>query len=271
MSSEKSLFDDSQIRSSVTAGFKNTFRAVSLILKSKGLFLYFTVPFLLNIVILSLIFFFTYTSLIPLIQNALAGEQWYMQFLRIMVSPVLFILLSIFTVLIYSIAGSIITAPFLDLLSSRTEKISGSARPDEKFSFTEFLSDIFRALANSIRLLVLIVMINILLLVLNVIPGGSFIYALLNFFSALFFYGFQFYDFPLERRKFGFNDKLKITWKFRRSVLGTGLSFFVISFVPVIGFLGLNLCTMGAAITFTEDINPALSGKGSRTETGQQV
>jgi len=258
MTSKKNLFRAVKFRSSLPAGFFNTFRSFSLAGKNRGLLLYFLIPFILNIAVLSGIFYFSYTSLIPFAHSFLAGDQWYMDFLRLLLSPVLFILLSIFTILIYSIAGGIITAPFLDLLSLKTERIIGSRYSDEKFSIKEFLSDIFRALTNSIRLLFLIILINLILLILNLIPGGSFIYAALNFFSALFFYGFQFYDFPLERRRYSFSEKLRITWKFKWSVFGSGLAFFLLSFIPVIGFLGLNLCTIGAAKTFTEDIESAL-------------
>ncbi len=261
MSTRHQLFEKVKVKSSLFSGFFNTFRAFSLAWKTKSLLIYFIIPFILNIAILSSILYFSYTSLVPMAQSFLSGDQWYMQFLRVLVSPVLFVLISIFTVFIYSIAGGIITAPFLDILSSKTEKVIGRNNSDDTFSLKEILSNIFRALLNSIRLLILIIVINFILLLLNIIPGGSFLYAFLNFLSALFFYGFQFYDFPLERRRYSFNEKLSITWKFKWSVLGSGLAFFLVSFIPVVGFLGLNLCTIGATLTFTEDIEPALAPK----------
>ena len=258
MSSRNRLFKKVKVRSSLFTGFFNSFRSFSLACNSKGVLIYFVIPFLLNIVILTAIFYFSYSSLVPLIKSALSGDQWYMQFLRVLISPVLFVLLSIFTVLVYSIIGGIVTAPFLDLLSSKTEKVLGIENSGESFSLATLLSDIFRALFNALRLLFLIVAINVFLLLLNIIPGGSFVYAFINFLSALFFYGFQFYDFPLERRRYSFSEKLSITWKFKWSVFGSGLAFFLVSFIPVIGFLGLNLCTMGATKTFVEDIKPVL-------------
>jgi CysZ protein len=260
MASGTRLFKKAEIRSSLYRGFFNTFRSFSLLSRNRSMLIYFVVPFILNILILTGIFYYSYTTLIPVIQSFLSGDAWYMTFLRVLVSPVLFVLFSIFTIFIYSIAGAIITAPFLDLLSFKTERVLGNKSPEESVSIREMASDILRALSNSIRLIILIIMINIFLLLLNLIPGGSFIYAFLNFLSALFFYGFQFYDFPLERDRYSFNEKLRITWKFRRSVFGTGLAFFLMSFIPIIGFLGLNFCTVGAAVTYTEDINPVLTG-----------
>jgi CysZ protein len=260
MASGNRLFKKAEIRTSLYRGFINSFRTFSLLRENRSMLIYFVVPFILNILILSGIFYYSYTTLIPMLQSFLSGDAWYMQFLRILVSPVLFILFSIFTILIYSIAGGIITAPFLDLLSFKTERVLGNKSPEESVSIGEMVSDILRALSNSIRLILLIILINIVLLLLNLIPGGSFIYAFLNFLSALFFYGFQFYDFPLERDRYSFNEKLRITWRFKGSVFGTGLAFFLMSFIPVIGFLGLNFCTVGAAVTYTEDIDPVLTG-----------
>lgn len=257
MSTKPALFKNSEVKSSMISGFRNTFRSLGLVTGNKNLLLYFVIPFLLNILILSGIFYFAYTSLMPMAESFLSGNQWYMQVIRFLVSPVLLIMLSIFTIFIYSIMGGIITAPFLDLLSSETEKVLG-VKNDEKLSIKEILSDIFRALMNTIRLLILIIMINLILLLLNLIPGGSFVYAFLNFLAALFFYGFQFYDFSLERRRYRFNEKLKITWKFKWSVFGTGFAFFLVSFIPVAGFLGFNLCTVGATVTFIEDMKDSL-------------
>jgi CysZ protein len=258
MSARTALFKNSEIKSSMISGFSNTFSAFGLIMKNKSLIPYFVIPFILNIIILSVIFYFAYTSLLPMAETFLAGNQWYMQIIRFLVSPVLLILLSIFTVFIYSIMGGIITAPFLDLLSSETEKVLG-VKNDENFSLKQLISDILRALMNTLRLLILVVFINLVLLLLNLFPGGSFVYAFINFLTALFFYGFQFYDFPLERRRYRFNEKLRITWKFKWSVLGTGFAFFLVSFIPVIGFLGFNLCTVGAAVTFIQDIKDSLA------------
>ena len=115
---------------------------------------------------------------------------------------------------------------------------------------------------NSIRLLLIIFLINIVLLILFILPGGSFLYSITGFFTSIFFYGFQFYDFPLERMKLPFSEKLGLCWRWRRTVAGTGAAFLVLSFIPVIGFMGLNLATVGATLLFAEKIRAnLLTGK----------
>ena len=105
MVSGNQLFQKAEIRTSLYRGFINSFRTFSLLRENRSMLIYFIVPFILNILILSGIFYYSYTTLIPLLQSFLSGDAWYMQFLSILISPVLFILFSIFTILIYSIAG----------------------------------------------------------------------------------------------------------------------------------------------------------------------
>jgi uncharacterized protein involved in cysteine biosynthesis len=109
---------------------------------------------------------------------------------------------------------------------------------------------------------VLLLFLNLALLFLNLIPGGAFIYAFLNFFFTAFFYGFQFFDYPLEKRFYSFREKLRICWRFKLTLSGNGTAFFLMSFIPVAGFLGLNSATVGAAISFKKYIEPALEKKG---------
>ena len=237
-------------KDSFFAAFKEVFAAFSFVSENKGMVKYFVIPFILNIIILSAVFYFSYTSSVPAVKEFLAGDAWYLKLLSMMVAPVIILLLTLVTIIIYSIVGGIITAPFLDLLSEKTERCAGIEESDTPFSISEMVSDIYRALTNTIKLLLIIIMINILLLILLILPGGSFLYSITGFLTSIFFYGFQFYDYPLERAKLNFSQKMKVTWKWRRSVSGTGAAFFLVSFIPVIGFLGLNLATVGAALVY---------------------
>ncbi len=246
------------------AAFKMVFSSAGFVSENKGLLKYFILPFLLNIILLSAVFYFSYSSAVPILKNLLAGDEWYLRMLSMMVAPVIIILLAFGTVIVYSAAGGIAAAPFLDLLSENVERRAGIPESGEGFSMSGLLKDIYRALMNTIKLLLIIISINLLLLILFIIPGGSFIYAFTSFFTSIFFYGFQFYDYPLERIKLSFSGKLKICWRWRRSVAGTGAAFFLLSFIPGIGFLGLNLATVGAALTYAERMRNTITGGNSR-------
>jgi CysZ protein len=256
------MFNKTKIKDTASGGFKDVLYSFSFVSENKSLIKYYIIPFLLNLIILSAIFYFSYNSLNPWLQGLTAGDAWYMKALSMIISPVLFVILLITTIFLYTILGTIIASPFLDFLSSKTEEIYSGISPDADLSLTESIKDIIRTTKNALKLLVLLLFLNLALLFLNFIPGGAFIYAFLNFFFTAFFYGFQFFDYPLEKRFYSFREKLRICWRFKRTLSGNGTAFFLMSFIPAIGFLGLNSATVGAAISFKKYIEPALVKKG---------
>jgi len=248
--------DDSFIRGLAAAP-----RSLSFIRSNRGMIKYFVVPFLLNIFILSLIVFFTYTAVYDLLFRLVAGTAWYNRFLEIVLAPLLVLLLAILIVLLYSILGSVITAPFNDFLSQKVEETMTGSRFDEKLTLSAAIRDIFRVIVNVVKLLLLVILVQLLLLLLNLVPAaGSVLYAILGFLTTSFFVGFQFFDFPLERRRYRFGEKMAVAWRFKRTVAGVGASMFLMTFIPVAGFLGLNIATVAAAILFVERVMPALRG-----------
>ncbi len=253
------MFKKIKITDTASGGFADVVNSFSFVSQNKSLIKYYIAPFLLNIIILSGIFYFSYNSLNPWLQGFLSGDAWYINFLSLILSPVLFVILLIATILFYSIAGTIIASPFLDFLSSKTEAIYSGVSPESDLSFVESIKDIIRTTKNAVKLIFLLLFLNILFLFLNFFPGGSFIYAFLNFFFTAFFYGFQFFDYPLEKRFYSFREKLRICWRFKKTLAGNGAAFFLISFIPLAGFLGLNAATVGAAISFKKYMEPALT------------
>lgn len=246
-------------RGSFLQAFKAVFSSMKMV-KQYKLYGYFIIPFLLNIIILSAIFYFSYINLTPLLEGLVTGDGIVFDALRFIIKPLIIIIQLILTILIYSIVGTIITSPFNDILSEKLEeKISGQ-KFNEKFSLSAALSDIARVIRNIVKLLIAIAAINIALLLLTFIPFfGAVLYTVLSLLVTIFFLGFQFYDFPLERRRQTFGEKLKTLLYFKTQTLGVGAAFFLLSYIPIIGFLGLNMATIGATSMFVEHIKPAIT------------
>ena len=241
-------------------GFFSSFHALKIVNANKKLWLYFIIPFIINLVLLSAIFYFSYNYIYPFILNIIpSGDTWYLSLLRWITGPIVIIILGIICAFLFSISGNIITAPLNDPLSARVEELLSSRKFNDKFSLPEIWRDIIRILKNTIKLLILLILFNLVILLFNIVPAlGSLIYSILGFLSMLFFLGFSFFDFPLERRKLNFNQKLRIVWKFKFLCMGLGLSFIVLSVIPILGFLALNLATIGAAYIFVTCIDPNL-------------
>jgi len=239
--------------------FLSVFTSLSLVKKHR-LYAYFIIPFLLNIVILSSIFYFSFHTLKPLIDNLITGSGFIFDMLRFIITPLLLIIQLIITIFIYSIIGSIITAPFNDFLSKKIEITAFGENFDEKFSLKVLITDILRVVANLIKLLLLMIIAHLLIFLLNIIPVlGNILYVVLGFLITAFFFGFQFYDFPLERRRYTFGKKLKTTLRFVPQVIGVGVGFFLLSMIPIVNFLGLNMATIAATVMFSNYIKPIIA------------
>ena len=208
-------------------GLNVIIRAWRLVIKGKGLKKYFIIPFFLNLILLTLIYYISYLFIYPEIASLLPhGAEWYLKIVRWFISPLIIILLALICVLIYSITGTIITALFNDLLSSRVESLLTGLVLEEKFSISILVKDIARITQNILKLFILVAFINFIIYAINFIPiVGIFIYSILSFMSFLFFLGAQFFDFPLERRGLKFGDKLKVLWEYRYMKIGLGLGF----------------------------------------------
>ena len=134
-------------KGSLIEAFSNVFASLSLVKKYR-LYAYFIIPFLLNIAILSSIVYFSFYALKPLIDSQITGSGFIFSALRFIIAPVLLIIEIIIAVLIYSIVGGIIIAPFNDFLSKKIEINAFGENFDEKFSFKLIITDILRVAAN---------------------------------------------------------------------------------------------------------------------------
>ncbi len=247
-------------------GLMSNMDAFNLLSKHKGLSIYYILPFLLNIVILTGLILLTYNIIEPRLTGLFGWKtdililSWLLKGISFILKPVLFMVISIIFMLCYTIIGSIITSPFTDYLALKVEEQVYGLNFDEPFSMGMIIKDIVRVIKNIIKLMILSMIIGFFAGFLNVIPViGTILFMVVNFMITTFFLGFQFFDFPLERRRFGFSEKLKVLWKCKFMVMGVGTGFFVLSFVPLVGFLGLNNATIGATVCFLEHIKPTLN------------
>lgn len=242
---------------SLVKAFLYVFESIHIPFKHKNLFIYFAVPFILNLLLLSALVYFTFSYIHPQVSALLTGDGVIIKIARYVITPVLFFLVLILSMLIYSITGTIICSPFNDLLSKKIEELVSGKNCDEPFSIIRLFRDIFRIAANMAKLIILMLLIYIIILLLNIIPIlGSALYVFIGFGVTSFFLGFQFFDFPMERRRINFDEKLKIAVANAPAVTGVGAAYFILSFIPVVGFLGLNLATIAATRIFLEDMDP---------------
>lgn len=89
------------------SGFLAPFRAIGLVRERKGLKGYFIIPFFINIALLSVLAWFSWTCIYPALASLIPqGDAWYLAVLRWMATPFLLAAFTVFLVLFYSIGGA---------------------------------------------------------------------------------------------------------------------------------------------------------------------
>ena len=244
-----------KIKSTFLEGFGASFASFRLIGKNKSILFFYIIPFLLNIIILSLLVYLAFSNIAPFLRNYLTGDAWYIRLLNTLIAPILLMLLFFITVIVYGFLGNILCSPFLNTLSQKTQEIISGKKYHESFSFKGFLQNFTRTFKNFFKMLLIIIIVSLFSMLLLFIPVvGAVLYSIIGYITSSFILGLQFIEYPLEREKYTFTQKLRIAWKFRYSVIGLGMSFLIVSTIPILGFLGINMGVMGGAIIFEKNI-----------------
>ncbi len=142
-------------------------RSLRFIRSNRGMMKYFAVPFFLNLIILSAIVFFTYTMVYDPLYSLVKGNAWYNRVLEFVLAPSWSWCWALLIVLLYSIIGSVITAPFNDFLSQKVEETITGERFEDELTFSAVMKDMLRVITNVIKLLCLIILVQLLLLFLE--------------------------------------------------------------------------------------------------------
>lgn len=248
----------------ISAGLKAVYSAFGWIKRHKKLRRYFILPAILSLVLLAGAVTGFYILLLPLLDRLPQSDHavWgrILELLRPVLAAAVFSLLVLLALLAYSSLGSVIIAPFNDLLSEQVEKIRHADDFDAAFSLRRLAGDLSRVAANVARMLFSLLGVFLGLAVLNAVPViGTWLHLGMTFLYTLFTFGFQFLEFSLERRRLNFSQKLRIAWRYRYHTLGLGLGFLILTFIPIVDFLGLNLGAIAGTNIFIDHIQPALS------------
>jgi CysZ protein len=146
--------------------------------------------------------------------------------------------------------GVVVGSPWYGRLSRRIEAIEGLAAPPEMGGF---LRDVARSLGYEAKKLSLVVGVGLGLLLLNVVPlAGSGIAAVGGVALAATVAGLDFLDHPLERRRFGFRQKLGYLRRGLPGTAGFGLACVALTSVPILNLLAVPLCVAAGALFFCD-------------------
>jgi CysZ protein len=129
----------------------------------------------------------------------------------------------------------IIGSPLFAYLSEKTEAIIEGK--DFPFNFSQLLKDIVRGIRVALRNSLWQTVYTISILILSFIPLVGWITPVISMFVECYYYGFSMLDYSCERHKLSPSESFAYIGQRRGLAIGNGLVFYLMHFIPFVGWV----------------------------------
>jgi CysZ protein len=218
-----------------------------------GLWRYAVAPILLNLLVTSLVLALLIASALyfayrihPWFTQRYHGSAWglTLEFAAVVATILVAMTLAFVT---WVLLNNILTGHFNAKLARAVEIQLGM--PESEMREVSLRYQVADALRDLSRL----TLINVGLLALNIIPViGSILAVVLGIYFDGFVFGFDYLDLPMELRGMRRMDKLARAKSFRAQTIGLGTSVFLLNFIPIVGSVFLGTAATGAVLLHRE-------------------
>lgn len=233
--------------SDFSRGFLYPFRAAGFIRKHGGLIKYIIVPFLINVVLLSLAVYWGLSFFNSVVVHFIPqGDAWYWVILSYFLWTAAVLLTMILIFFGFTVTGSIIASPFNDILSEKTEEILTGIPHEEPFVLRVFLKDATMTVIDESKKVAVFVVLMLLLLPLNLFPGGTLPYSVLSVLLTVFFLTVEYTGYVFSRKHLTFRDQRRFIFSRKFLLTGFGVGVMAVLAVPFLQFFSIPLGVVGA-------------------------
>jgi len=225
---------------------------IRFIARNPRLVRYFALPVLINTIVYgagAYIFF----SKLPDLLNWIFGEPevWYMKALFFVAGIIIAAVFALFLMFTFTALGIVVAGPFLDVLSRKVDEIRLGMDPAPEGG--SFLREVRKVLASQVKKLLLFVLVQGLLLFAYLVPLiGEIVGLPLQVLVTFFFLAWEFWDFPMERRKMDFAAKKDFLKKYKIEAVSFGAVCFFYMMVPLLNFILMPASVAGATVLVSD-------------------
>ena len=161
-------------------------------------------------------------------------ESW-LNFLVIVGQVLIMGVLFLFYFSLFKFLFLIIGSPVFAYLSEKTESIIQGR--DFPFSFPQLLKDIARGIKIALRNLLWQTVYLMAILILSFIPVIGWLGPLIALLVECYYFGFSMLDYSSERNKLSASQSIDFISRHKGLAIGNGLVFYMMHFIPFIGWL----------------------------------
>lgn len=238
-------------RSGLRVGPSVLRRGFALLWRERSLWPVAALPFLVNVLAFGLAiaaFVANLDAIAAPIQRALDpgepsawyGYLWYgpLLVLALAVKGILLVALAVAIYFLFTVIGSLVAAPFLDVLSERVERLVAGEAPQAR-TLAESLRIAARSVIEEGKRTAFFLAVQLVIVLFGLFPGVQPVAAAASLAFTALFLPLDFTAYALDRRRVPFRARRRWIWTHKREMLGFGGFGLALFFVPGLSFLCL--------------------------------
>jgi CysZ protein len=235
---------------SALRGFLYPFRAVWFLASHRRLLWLIALPSAINAALFVVGTWYLLTHLGEWLGRFLPqGDAWYWTSLFCLLTGAAALIALVGGLLALSLIGNIILGPFNEAISEKVEAVATGTLDATPFRIRTFLNDLLRSLRAEFAKGVFYLSGLLAIVALNLIPLiGTVLSGALLVPYTLFFLGWEFLDYSMERWKLTFRAKLKFAFANALVFCSFGAGASLLVFFPVVNLATIPLCAVGATL-----------------------
>jgi CysZ protein len=251
-------------------GFRYPFESFGFFRRNPRLLLYVAIPFVINLVVFAVAVYFGLDALDALIRHWLPqGDAWYIVALAFFLRLLAKVLVGLATFFTFVLVGSVVAAPFNELLCEKTEAVLRGGAAGPPFRWGPFLRETLRSMFEEVRRLSWFLLGMLGLLLLALVPAaGQTLAPILSFLFLVYFLVVDYTGFVLSRHGCSFRAQRQYIRSRRSLMFGFGMGVFCLVSIPFLQLLAMPLAVVGATRLYCDF--PPLCGADPPSERDKQ-
>ncbi len=231
-------------------GFFYPYRGLRFLLRHPRLLPYVAIPFVINTLLYTGLVWFAGSRFGGWMENLVPqGEAWYWAVLTAVLWVLFAALLLLALVYTFTLVGNLLLAPFNDFLAEKVEWLHTGNRLGEPFRVGALVQDMWRSVRAELGRMILYLAGVVLLLPLHLFPPvGTAIYGVAFTLLTLFFLGWEYLDFSMERWHLGFRAKRTLAFGNLGVLLSFGAGAILLLLIPLLNLLAIPVCVIGGTL-----------------------
>lgn len=240
----------------IIQGATYPFRAFAYLLRNPRMWGFVAIPIVLNIVLAVTLYAGLLVAGFGAIDQLIADSNWSVA-LEWLLGLLLGAGLLLATGFLLVRFGVVLGSPWYSKLSEYIERErTGQAPPAEPLTPGGIARDLGRAMAFEGKKLLLVLVVGTILLLLNFIPvAGQIVSTIGGITLGAFIACLDFFDGPLERRRFRFREKLAAVRQSLPASLTFGLVCFGLVSIPFVNLLSIPVCVAAGTLFFCDYVH----------------